>query len=154
MAGKFHGQRSLVGCTVHGVTKSSTRLSNWAHKYIKYYLWKLCHINYIYVFLTKKALSHDNNSKGWGVLTTTWQEGREIKEVGQSCQMWTRKSPDLEWRQISPFRDQSCTTISCYCPEICTQERGYIEGKNIFPSQPWKKFLEDCLKDEGQTCNI
>ena len=28
LAGEFHGQWSLIGYTVHGVTKSQTRLSN------------------------------------------------------------------------------------------------------------------------------
>ena len=32
LPGKFHGQRSLAGCTVPGVTKSWTRLSDWTHK--------------------------------------------------------------------------------------------------------------------------
>ena len=33
LPGESHGQRSLVG-TVHGVEKSQTRLSDWAHTHI------------------------------------------------------------------------------------------------------------------------
>ena len=36
LPGKFHGQRSLVGYIVHSVTKSQTRLSEWAQQYIIY----------------------------------------------------------------------------------------------------------------------
>ena len=35
LPGKFHGRRSLVGYTVHGVTESRTRLSDFTSQLIK-----------------------------------------------------------------------------------------------------------------------
>ena len=40
LPGESHGQRSLVA-TVHGVAKSETQLSNWAHAHTRFIGWSL-----------------------------------------------------------------------------------------------------------------
>ena len=67
----------------------------------------ICHINYIYyVFLTKKlALSPDDNSQSWGVLTTIRQGRRQRDErSGPKLSDMDKKEPRAETKADLPIQ--------------------------------------------------
>ena len=81
LPGKFHGQKSLV-TTVHGVAKSQTWLSDWAHTHtptVKYcfhfllYLLNISKLPFLFVDLTQICLAFSEANEWWPISCTRVQ---------------------------------------------------------------------------------